>query len=460
MSYPSVALRDISEDTRKHMPEEDFAGKGRSFPIETPDDVHNAAQSIGQAGDDNYSSGTLKANIKRIAKRKGAAFETRLPESWKDEGKEIAACDVQMSDRGPRLVVRLGDVAAGVVKRIPLAKLGSFVKGNQKFSITKKTLADVVANFHARKADTVIDYEHASEFPEEAQGGPIPAAGWLKQIESAPDNEGVLWGSAEFTPRAQQMIAQKEYRYLSPVIDWGARDKATGEPQGATLTSVALTNRPFLEAMPALVASDRARGFGRGAAEGRSSKTVKVILADRAAKTVRIIADDDTEQTLAVEGLEAQPRVLRLSDVKRDAEGRLDFAALANETDALVASEVFRAHQAQAELDQAVQKGLITPAQRPHFEKMALSDLPGFRELAKTMKPQVDLSERGLGGGAEGAREIDKVTRELEGKVAEKQKANPKLQYHEALKLVASENPTLNKRYTELSRRAMTGREE
>ena len=64
------------------IPDEDFAGKNRSFPIVTPKDVHDAAASIGRAGPDNYSSDQLKANIIRIAKRKGPAFVAQLPQSW------------------------------------------------------------------------------------------------------------------------------------------------------------------------------------------------------------------------------------------------------------------------------------------------------------------------------------------------------------------------------------------
>jgi hypothetical protein len=144
----------------------------------------------------------------------------------------------------------------GVLKRIPLALMGRFVKGGQKFSITRETLAQIVRNFRKRLAPTVIDYEHASEHPEDAAGGPVPAAGWIKTVDDAPDSNGVLWGQAEFTPRAQRMIADKEYQYFSPCINWGARDKHTGEPQGATLNSAALTNRPFLEGLPAIAMSD------------------------------------------------------------------------------------------------------------------------------------------------------------------------------------------------------------
>ncbi len=79
----------VGEDTtpggvdRDSMPDEDFAGKNRSFPIHSPGDVADAAQSIGRAGDGNHDPDTLKANIKAIAKRKGHEYEAQLPDSWK-----------------------------------------------------------------------------------------------------------------------------------------------------------------------------------------------------------------------------------------------------------------------------------------------------------------------------------------------------------------------------------------
>lgn len=67
---------------RDKIPASDFAGKNRSFPIVTPGDVADATVSIGRAGSDNYDAATLKANIIRIAKRKGKAFVAKLPDSW------------------------------------------------------------------------------------------------------------------------------------------------------------------------------------------------------------------------------------------------------------------------------------------------------------------------------------------------------------------------------------------
>lgn len=151
--------------------------------------------------------------------------------------------------------------------QLPVALCGSWVKDGRHFSISPRDLRDMMENFDKRKNDMlVIDYEHASEQPEVARGGPVPAAGWIHElfidhVASAAlakngGDEVVLKALVEWTPEASGLIESGRYRFFSPSIDWGARDKETGKPQGATLTSGALTNHPFLEELPPLMLTD------------------------------------------------------------------------------------------------------------------------------------------------------------------------------------------------------------
>jgi phage I-like protein len=241
------------------------------------------------------------------------------------------------------------------------------------------------------------------------------------------------------------MIAAREYKYISPTIDPTIKDNKTGEAQGWTLTSAALTNQPVLQGMPALVLSEAGWQQDRGDA-AKEKDVKKIILADRAARTVRLVAEDGTESTMAVEGLEAPPTVLRLSDVRRDAKSQeYDFAALDCGEGVLVAGEVFRAQQAQMALSEAVKAGKILPAQRAAYEKMALSDLVGFRELVASMKPQVELQTRGT-GATEGSAADPAV--EIDAKVKAKIVASEgKRDYATALNAVLRENRELSEAY-------------
>lgn len=96
---------------RDKIPAEDFAGKNRSFPIVTPGDVSDAASSIGRAGDDNYPADQLKANIIRIAKRKGPKFVAALPDAWKETKKVVE------SDNMDKVQALIGEA-------VELAKVG------------------------------------------------------------------------------------------------------------------------------------------------------------------------------------------------------------------------------------------------------------------------------------------------------------------------------------------------
>ncbi len=168
---------------------------------------------------------------------------------------------------------------------------GTWVKNGHKFSITAEDLASMAANFQKRKNEQlVIDYEHASEQPDVARGGPVPAAGWIHELTVETGKSKLETGNSdggparlpsgtgpvsnfqfpvslaalvEWTPEARSLIAGGQYRFFSPAIDWSFADKETGEPQGPTLTSGALTNHPFLEELPAITLSDAdLTGFG------------------------------------------------------------------------------------------------------------------------------------------------------------------------------------------------------
>lgn len=293
--------------------------------------------------------------------------------------------------------VQLGDVSEMV--RIPLMKLGKWVKGAVKFAIGQADVARICENFRKRmNGEVVIDYEHASEMPGVAQGQPIPAAGWLREIEPEPDADGIVWGLAEFTQRAREMIGAGEYKYISPALDFGARNKSSGEAQGATLTSCALVNRPFFDMLPAVT-----------------------------------LSDDWKEEVVSEE------KVIRLSDVQRTEDGRLNFAALSEQT-YMIHPEVIGAWLIASELDAAVKEGKITPAQRPIFEKLTLSDL---RTVIATMKPQVDLSEKGHAGGAGDGMDLKRVDARIKELAQAKLAGNKDLTYGQAVKLVLSENAEL-----------------
>ena len=104
--------RFVSKAERDKMDESDFAGKGKSFPINKPADVMAAVHAMGRAGSGNYGPAMLKANIIRIAKKKG--WGKYLPAAWQggDAAKESAA----VTGGALRLVESAGAIGEIVVR--------------------------------------------------------------------------------------------------------------------------------------------------------------------------------------------------------------------------------------------------------------------------------------------------------------------------------------------------------
>jgi len=71
----------------------------------------------------------------------------------------------------------------------------------------------LILAFQSGGIDLPVDYEHQNDKPEARLNGPVPAAGWIKELRA--DDTG-LWGRVEWTSTAREMIGRKEYRYLSP----------------------------------------------------------------------------------------------------------------------------------------------------------------------------------------------------------------------------------------------------
>lgn len=98
----------------------------------------------------------------------------------------------------------------------------------------------VLAAFEKGGIDLPIDYEHQTLSADE-KAGPVPAAGWIKELAA---REGALWGRVQWTPRAAELIGQKEYRFLSPVF---RHDKAG---RVLALEGAGLTHYPNLDLTP------------------------------------------------------------------------------------------------------------------------------------------------------------------------------------------------------------------
>jgi hypothetical protein len=203
-----------------------------------------------------------------------------------------------MNTENFNFVSQLGVVPAEGLARIPILVTGSWVKNGREVSFTREELATAVRNFHKlANHDLNVDYDHACEDLDRAAGDPTPSAGRIVALDEPEEFQGngdagrgdkenpkpqhpapntqprwILYGRYEPTVRARQLIRNREYRYVSAAFAKDYPDRKSGESQGLTLTSVALTNQPFLDELPEIwlsVSVDRA--IGRSGEQGSRS---------------------------------------------------------------------------------------------------------------------------------------------------------------------------------------------
>jgi hypothetical protein len=181
-------------------------------------------------------------------------------------------------------VSQLNAVPADGLARLPILVTGSWVKGGREVSFTRDELRAAIANFgKLANHDLNVDYDHACEDLERAAGEPTPSAGRIVSLEGPEEfretdeaertardvqTRFILYGRYEPTERARKLIRNREYRYTSAAFAKEYPDRKTGESQGLTLTSVALTNQPFLDELPEIWLSVRGAGcIGLGTGE-------------------------------------------------------------------------------------------------------------------------------------------------------------------------------------------------
>ena len=190
--------------------------------------------------------------------RKGLRMTIDHPQHGRFEIRHMSDGSKWVQGDGVELAATLADKNGGPVW-IQLAKVGAF-RGHAAgpFELTPATFSEIVANFRATADRRIpIDFEHASE--SEPTEGSIPTAGapaqgWIVDLDNR--GEGGLWGLVEWGALAREYIRNGQYRFFSPAIRFNARDRVTGKPVGARMTSGALTNNPFLDGLKPLAAKD------------------------------------------------------------------------------------------------------------------------------------------------------------------------------------------------------------
>ncbi len=272
-------------------------------------------------------------------------------------------------------------------------KKGSFLHDEQ-------SQAAVLAEFANRANDIVIDYEHQT-----LTGGEAPAAGWIKKLINK-GKEGT-WAVVEWTERAQNYIASREYRYLSPVFLVRKSDRRV-----VLLQNAALTNDPNIDGMVPLVnkASSinqrkenddmkwliKLLGLPEDATEAQiKTAAEQVVNKARAADDATVqVANKAVLEALGIEGLPSESEIL--GTIAAMKQGQEQAGTLATKV-AELETKINKRDAADL-VAQAIQAGKITPAQKDWAEKYAETDPEGFKVFVS--KASVVVQTGNLAGGA------------------------------------------------------------
>jgi phage I-like protein len=233
------------------------------------------------------------------------------------------------------------------------------------------------------------------------------------------EDDTQLWGQVLWTSEAASAIGRREFRYVSPVLQFDCPDRLTGESVPMVVHSLALTNTPFMTELEALNQSAATDG-GNPIKEGGETMSVLDSLAaalqeesSRVASRLGIPADADEQSVAgllisnamqaraATEALalppDAAPTDVRAALIRLKApaaglpvlQAKLGLSPDAAETEILNAIDALQqsAHQSAAEglIDEAVRAGRIPPVHREFYLREALGDLEAARQVVNSL---------------------------------------------------------------------------
>lgn len=267
-------------------------------------------------------------------------------------------------------VVNSLDVGRGMppteIKLFPLGLVKSR-KGN--FLVDAEAYNSIVNHFKAHNVDIPIDYEHQT-----LQDVQAPAAGWIKDLTMKSDG---VYATVEWTDKATQYLAAKEYRYLSPVVNVRESDR-----KALMLHSVALTNAPAIDGMTAIVNSEKAGSLPADETREKGGDPL----------TQQAEPNDIASFIKRLCNMLQLPDDATLYDIER-----LISELLQGQTELKmeVNSLKFEAHKNEAEkaVNEALQTGKITPYQRERAFGLALSHLEIFKDWTANAPQIVPMGE-------------------------------------------------------------------
>jgi len=251
------------------------------------------------------------------------------------------------------------------VHLLPMGK----INGRDGRSWVLNNTARIIGSFERGNLDLPVDYEHQGEFQQNrAITGPIPMAGWITKLEG---RDNGLWGKVRWTPRAAEMICNREYRFLSPVFQ---HLPTTGEI--TRLKSVGLVSTPNL-ALTALNKQETTMDTAADTLERIKNKLSKL------AVSIGLEPDVDIDSII-----DALPQNAANASAEPDPAKYVPIAAfqeLLKDRNSKIA--IVSQNEATTRVETAMNKGYLTPAMRDWAIALCSQDPDNFDAFIQTATP-------------------------------------------------------------------------
>lgn len=228
----------------------------------------------------------------------------------------------------------------------------------------------VLDAFAAGGIDLPLDYEHQTLTAED-KAGPVPAAGWIKELQARADG---IWARVQWTAQAAALLADRAYRFLSPVFRFTPADGRV-----VALAGAGLVHTPNLTLQAAA---------SQGTAMEELIERLPYILNLPATTTleeliaeVQKVVDALKAHTASAEAMRAE--IDQLKTASPDPAQWVPIAQHKAVADQLAALQSAQAEAAaQAAVDAAQAAGKVAPALRDWALGYARADLAGFEAFA------------------------------------------------------------------------------
>jgi phage I-like protein len=341
-----------------------------------------------------------------------------------------------------------------------------------KFEITEKDIDKAVKNWTEKNAvrfdengnpQLPFSYQHAGH---ESDPEKSKASGWIKELFKKGKE---LWAKVDWTPKAKEYLANKEFQYQSPEFtdNW---DDESGKSHGFTVTGATLTNYPHLKKNQLAIALTETDNVILTCSEAatKEAKDETIINLNNGVRAMEkelreILGLTEGDIVAAVKALmeaktaletankslteQVQAKETEKKELMENSKGKVvlteaQYKELQDGAKAgFEVEKKMKRMEAEKVIDGYIAKGVVLPAQKDKSVNMFLMDEVNFGDFLKNAKPVINFTEQGS------STDGDKSASELIADGAKKLMEEKKIPYDRAVKEFMASNKEIAKKY-------------